>query len=367
MLRRISLRQLTAALALLLSVTLIGDVSEAASAAGGSQVQLPAAPVVPQTGIIDEILVKVNGAPILYSDFEAQWLDRLNVIATQLPQEQIDAQAPMLRMGLMVAMVEELMIEQRADELGFAADANDIDRAVMAMRDQYGLLDDAAWAQALAEGGLSEAGLRESFARNIVTSRMISAEIQRQIVVSNREVTSYYEDNVDEFTEPAQVLFQQLIWVLPAADPAPVRAQAEAALAELRSGVSLSAVGSKYQATQVQDAASASWMSPNDLRPAILDVINALTPLTYSDVVESPGVLYILQLMDRKEEQIQPLEAVGQQIRMMLSDRKGQEKFQEYSNSLFARASVEILAPEFTELTAAWEASQQGAATGPSR
>jgi len=363
-----SLRQFVAAVALLLGTTLaVGGTSAAVAQNAGGQVRLPGA-VAPQGGIIDQILVRVNGAPILYSDFEAQWAEMLTNIATQLPQDQIDAQLAVLRMSVMVAMVEELMIEQRAEELGFAAGANDIDRAVMAMREQYGLLEDGAWQQALTENGLSEAGLRESFARNIVQSRMINAEIQRQVVVSNREVASYYEDNIDEFTEPAQVLYQQLLWLVPAnTDAAPVRAQAEAALAELRSGVSLSAVGDKYEAFHVQDAASASWMSPNDLRPEILDTINTLTPLSYSDVVETPGGLLIMQLMDRKETQVQPPEAVAQQIRVLLQDRKSQEKFQEYSNSLFVEASIDILAPEFDELTTAWAATKQGAAVGPSR
>lgn len=368
MLRYGSTRLIATALALCAAVTFVGPAPSSATPQNqaGSQTRLPGAQF--QTGgIIDQILVKVNGEPILYSDFEAQWQDRLSVIATQLPQQEIDAQAPTLRMMLMVAMVEELMITQRADELGFSADANEVDRAVMALREQNGLLDDAAWQQALSANGLTEASLRETFSRNIVTSRMISSEIQRQIVVSNREVTSYYDNNIDQFTEPAQVLFQQLIWQADPSDPQSVIGKAEAALAELRSGVSLSAVGGKYEAILIQDAASASWMLPDDLRPEILGALDNMTPLTYSDVVVTPTTVHILQLMDRKEEQVQPIEAVGNEIRMMLQNQKGEEKFQEYANTLFARASVEIFAPEFTELTAAWEASQQGGATGPPR
>jgi parvulin-like peptidyl-prolyl isomerase len=327
---------------------------------------LPGAPA-PTSGVIDQILVKVNGEPILHSDFETLWRERLSVIATQLPQEQIEAQMPMLRMSVMVAMVEETMIEQRAEELGFTADANEVDRSIMLLREQNNLLDDAAWQQALAANGLTEAALRETFERNIVTSRMINTEIQRQTVVSNREVTSYYENNIDQFTEPAQVLFQQLIWQNNPNDPAAAMAKAEAALAELRSGVSLSAVGTKYEALVVQDAASASWMLPDDLRPEILEVLDTLTPLSYSDVVVTPTAIHIMQLMDRKEEQTQPLEVVGNEIRAMLQNQKSEEKFQEYANNLFARATVEIYAEEFNDLAAAWEASQQGGAGGPSR
>ena len=43
-------------------------------------------------GIIDRVLVRIDGRAILYSEFEAQWGDQLTAISSQFSQVQIDAQ-----------------------------------------------------------------------------------------------------------------------------------------------------------------------------------------------------------------------------------------------------------------------------------
>jgi len=320
-----------------------------------------------QTGIIDRVLVRVSGQAILYSDFEARWQQQLEVISGQLPQAQIDAQADLLRMRMMRGMVEEVMLEQRAEELGIAADANEIDRAIMSIREDNGLMDDNLWRQALAQNGITEPLMREQAARSIVQQRMIFQEISRQVFVSQREIGAYYEANQSQFSEPEQVLFQQLIFAYAGADRTPIQERADNALTELRAGISLSAVGNKYSADVVQDAAGASWLSPDDLQPEIVAVIQDLSPLTYSDVVEGRFGYHILQLMDRKEGRTLALEEVGGFIRNQLQERKMGEKLDEYTTELIKTTSLEVYAEEFDELPNQWAEENQGEPTGTPR
>jgi len=320
-----------------------------------------------QTGIIDRVLVRVSGQAILYSDFEARWQQQLEVISGQLPQAQIDAQADLLRMRMMRGMVEEVMLEQRAEELGIAADANEIDRAIMSTREDNGLRDDNLWRQALAQNGITEPLMREQAARSIVQQRMIFQEISRQVFVSQREIGAYYEANQSQFSEPEQVLFQQLIFAYAGADRTPIQERADNALTELRAGISLSAVGNKYSADVVQDAAGASWLSPDDLQPEIVAVIQDLSPLTYSDVVEGRFGYHILQLMDRKEGRTLALEEVGGFIRNQLQERKMGEKLDEYTTELIKTTSLEVYAEEFDELPNQWAEENQGEPTGTPR
>ncbi len=321
----------------------------------------------PNRGIIDRVLVRVSGEAILYSEFETRLRDQLSAVSAQIPQAQLDAQMPMFRMGLMKGLVEEVMLEQRAEELGIIADPNQIDRAIMNMREINNLLDDAAWEQALAQSGLTEAMMREQAASSLVTQQMMYQEISTQVFVSGREIASYYEANMDEFTEPEQVLFQQLIFTFSGADKAAARERADNALTELRAGVSLTAAGNKYNATVTQDAAGASWLSPEDLRPEIVTVMNTLTPLDYSDVVETPFGFHIIQLMDRKEGSIQPLEEVAAAIDNLLTNQKMAAKVDEYTSELIKSAGLEIYAEEFAELRSLWDEETPGGATGPSR
>ena len=348
----------------------------AASPAPSQQASSQQTAGVPQTevddtggGIIDRVLLRVSGRAILYSEFEARLQDQLNAIGGQIPQEQIDAQLPQLRQRLMQAMIDEAMLEQRAEELDIRADPNDVDRAIMSIREDNDLLDDNAWMQALAQNGLTEAMMREQAARSIVQQRMMMQEISRQVFVSRREVATYYETNMNQFTEPEQVLYQQIVFAYSGADRSAERELAENALTELRAGVSLTAVGNKYKRPQdvVQDAASASWVAPEDIQPEIRAIIEALTPLSYSDVVEGRFGFHIIQLMDRKEGRTLPLEEVEGGIHDLLTNQKMGARLEEYSSELIKAASLEIYAEEFADIRSLWSEEPEGGATGTPR
>ena len=351
----------------ILSVLLMAALSTLAGVSvGAQQANEPGPQAAAETvdgGIIEEIVVKVNGVAILHSEYEAQWGDRLASIRSQLPEQEILAQWHELRLTILASMIEQLMLEQRAEEIGIIANANEIDRTVTRVREQNGLLSDDMWEQALAQSGLTEAVFRDQIAKNIVAQRLIFSEIQRQVVVQEREVASYYEENVGDFTTPAQVAFQQLIFTF-STDKEADRTKAEAALAELSGGVSLSAVGSKYNAI-TQGADEVSYIELVDLREEIAATINELTPLTYSDIVETPFGYVILQLMDRKEETVMLLEEANAEIRAILEERKMQERMGEYTNELRDRAFLEIFSDEFEDIESIW-AEPEGGTTDPS-
>lgn len=315
-------------------------------------------------GIIDRVLVRIDGRAILYSEYEGQWRDQLTAIASQFSQVQIDVQTPVLRMQMMVGMAQGIMLELHAEDLGIVADVNEVDRAIVNMRESNGLTDEAAWAQALAQSGITEAMLREQAASSIVQQRMMMQEISRKVFVSPREVEGYYEQNLDTFTEPEQVLFQQIIFLYEGADRTSVRERGNNALIELRAGVPLTAAGNKYATPGrdlVQDASEATWIAPEDLQPEILAAVSNLTPLDYSELVEGRFGYHILQLMDRKEGSVLPLEEVGTNIDNFIRDQKMGVELEKYTTELMKNASIEIYAEEFNDLSNAWVEGNEGA------
>ncbi len=349
-----------------LFVVLTAATPGVAFAAQASQGQALGASGVLQGGLIDEIIVRVNGVAILYSEFESQWQDRLAAIASQIPQDQIDAQAHQLRLSMLASLIEGLMLEQAAEQLGIVADPNEIDRAIVRIREDNGLVDDSLWRQALAQNGLTEATMREQIAGSIVQQRLMFQEITRQVFVTGREAERYYDEHRADFTEPEQVAFQQLI-ILSAGDMEAARQSAENARRELLAGVSLSAVASKYGG-QATDASEVTYMSPDDLVPEVAAALGELTPLSYSPLIARAGVGYfIVQLMDRKEERVLSFEEASENIQAVLTDQKMGDKLEEYTRSLRARAFLEVLSDEFSDVESVWTEATQGAPTGTPR
>jgi len=306
-------------------------------------------------GLIDRILVRVNGEAILHSEFDAAFSVQLQAIEGRVSAEELEAQLPQLRVAQLVGMIDEMMVQQRASELGITADANDIDRALANLMESNGITSQEQLEQLLAADGMSLTELRESIRDNLIRSRLLYDQVQRQLFVSEREIVDYYEINKADFTQPAQIMFQQVIFMFQdgfAKEQAlPV---AQAAVAELRGGVSVSAVAGKYEGAQL--VAGGDWVAIEDLQPSIAAAVQGMTPNTYSDPIEGRFGFHVIQLMDLREEVIQPLEEAEMEIRNILTQRKSADRLEDYVSELRAISHLEIFDPSFEDVEAMWNA-----------
>jgi parvulin-like peptidyl-prolyl isomerase len=312
-------------------------------------------------GLIDRILVRVNGEAILYSEFEEAFNLQLAAIEGRVSAEELEAQLPQLRITQLAAMIDELMVQQRAAELGITADANDIDRALANLMEVNGITSQEQLEQLLAADGMTLAELRESIQNNVVRSRLLYDQVQRQLFISEREIVDYYDVNKDDFTQPAQVMFQQIIFMFQEnLSKEEMLSSAQAAVAELRGGISVSAVAGKYEGAQLVPGGD--WVAVEDLQPSIAAAIEGMMPNTYSDPIEGRFGYHVVQLMDRREEVIQPLSEVEMEIRNILMQRKSGQRLEDYLSELKSTSYLEVFDPAFQDVEAEWNVPPANAA-----
>ncbi|MFQ5743050.1 MAG: peptidyl-prolyl cis-trans isomerase [Acidobacteriota bacterium] len=305
-------------------------------------------------GIIDRIVVRVNGEAILQSQLEKEFADSMERLRGQIPPEQLEAQEPNLRLAQLGGMVETLMVQQKAEELGITADANDIDRALSRLMQENNISSQGELEQALATDGISLPMLRDELRKNYLRQSLLYQEVYRQIFVSQSEMQEYYEAHLDQFREPEQVLFQQIIFLLEGKDEETVARTAEAALAELRSGVSMSAVAPKYEGAQLFGGDNVSWVSVEDLQSELADALRGLSPGTYSEPIKGKFGYHLIQLLDRREEKQHALEEVASEIEQTVMAKKQSERLEKYTKELRDQSYIEVLAPEYANLFEDW-------------
>jgi parvulin-like peptidyl-prolyl isomerase len=307
----------------------------------------------PPGGLIDRILVRVNGEAILYSEFDAVFSVQLAAIEGRVSVEELEAQLPQLRIAQLAGMIDELMVQQRAGDLGITADANDIDRALANLMEANGITSEEQLEQLLAADGMSLGELRESIRDNLIRSRLLYDQVQRQLFVSEREIVDYYELNKVDFTQPAQIMFQQIIFMFQEGRAnEEILRTAQAAVAELHGGVSASAVAGKYEGAQLVPGGD--WVPIEDLQPSIAAAVEGMVPNTYSDPIEGRFGYHVIQLMDLRQEVIQSLEEVQMEVRNILTQRKSADRLEDYVNELRAIAHLEVFDPAFADVEAQW-------------
>jgi peptidyl-prolyl cis-trans isomerase SurA len=129
--------------------------------------------------------------------------------------------------------------------------------------------------------------------------------------------------------------------------PAMSAADAKRKLLELKERLDNNAAKFEDLARLVSNDGSASkggdlgWLYPGDTVPEFETAMNALKPNDVSDVVKSPFGLHLIQVLERKSEDVSK-EKERSVARQVLTDRKRQEALEDWSRQIRDRAYVEF-------------------------
>jgi peptidyl-prolyl cis-trans isomerase SurA len=150
-------------------------------------------------------------------------------------------------------------------------------------------------------------------------------------------------------TAPEQAVVQQTRarHILLKPTPALPAAEAKRKLAELKAKIeSKSATFEELARQNSQDGSAAKggdlgWLEPGDLVPEFETAMNALQPGQVSDVIETPFGFHILEVLERKSQDMtQQKERL--QARQVIRERKLGEAFEDWAREVRDRAYVEF-------------------------
>jgi len=306
--------------------------------------------------VVNMILVRVNGEPILLSKVRERVDEQLELLRTGMSAAEVEAQLPALRMTVLQGMIDEFMMGQRADRLGIVIGPNDIDRYVAQVRDGNGFATDADLEAELAAVGMTMDDLRARGEQAMQQQRLVFEEVNRQIFVSESEIVAYYEENADQFLTPEEVRLEQLVFI---GDPAALASQAAAAAAELQGGADFQTVGGNFvDATPMQD--NGTFIAVGDLTEGLAQAVPNLPIGSYSDPIATNFGLSIVKVIDRTQQTAAGMEDVREDIRRRLLGERSQKRMSEYLGELRVGTRIDILDPRLAGLDDAWKTTVDG-------
>ncbi len=182
--------------------------------------------------------------------------------------------------------------------------------------------------------------------RGNLVSAVIQAVVQQteQTEPGDSDVQAFYEENRDYFTRTGRLFVQQiLVRGPPTRGEDEARARAEEAAQRLRGGDSFDAVNERLGDPQVARL-PADLLPATKLReylgPTATRAAMALEPGGVSDPARSATGYHVLQLVDREEGRVPPLEEIEKEVRAELRRRAGDVALREYLDELRDRADV---------------------------
>ena len=190
--------------------------------------------------------------------------------------------------------------------------------------------------------------VKDFFRRNILTSKLLNKTVP-QIEVSEEDISTYYEENIDQFTTPEQVNTSHILICHENSTRCAsnlTKEEAEAKAEEVKD--MLDEEDFAELAKEHSNGPSASkggnlgMVQKGAMVPEFEEAAFGLEAGEVTGPVETQFGQHIIKVHEKTEESVKDLEEVREQIRQALTSQKQREKVQEYLEELKADAEIKI-------------------------
>jgi parvulin-like peptidyl-prolyl isomerase len=267
--------------------------------------------------LVSEIVARVNNEIITRADYLNALNDFKSELARQMQQQgkgdsEIIAEYERLKPTVLDVMIEDLLLEQKAKELGIDVEA-DVNQQMADIAKENGFKDQIAFENALKQQGMdpetARAGLRKRLLQTYVVQREVLQPIYNSLRDADRK--AFYEKYKDKFTTEGEVTISEIFLPLEGYTAADVEQRARRVVEELRAGMDF------YEAVQKNSPANRAsrankgklgTFKPGEIKE---DLAKAISTLKVGEVTEPIRIqegYQIIRVDDRKASAVRPFE-----------------------------------------------------------
>lgn len=209
-------------------------------------------------------------------------------------------------------MVNREVVFQAAKQQGVTVDQAELDQEIAQIRESYGSSSDSEFEQALNK----QAGTTlEALRREITYQLLLQALATKDIVISDEELLTFYNNHPERYARPMQMRLWQIVVAS--------QQEAEQVAAELKQGANFQSLAKERSIDSLTsgNGGDMGWLSLGDSRlpDEAKDVVADLETKKISVPVKVGENYVIYQMADRRKAEQQSFEQVKEAIRKELA------------------------------------------------
>ncbi len=300
--------------------------------------------------VLERILVKVNGGLITQSALEDAQISALRARGAP-PQTDADLARAIQEITpeVLVNAVEELLLVQRARDLGYSFGDEQFQEILDGIKEENNMNDEQLLAALQSDEGMTLPELRDTMERQTLIRTVQQVEILRGVTITDTEGREYYDNHLDEFTDPATVTLREILIEAPADGGAlsgvrddQARMTAEAVRVRILAGEDFGQV-----ASEVSDAPSKTnggLIGPialADLAAAVRRRVDGLEAGAVGEIERTTAGYHMLMFVSATQPEPQPFDDVRQSILNNIFDERRLLLLNDYLDTLREDAIIE--------------------------
>jgi len=292
----------------------------------------------------ERAIATVNGVGILREDYEAaveQTRQRFAAQGQQIPENELET----FRTEILDQLVAEELLYQEAMSQNLDPQTEAVESQFDQMRSQFET--DEEWQQALAENQTSEEELRGQIERNAVIQQLIATAVAEVEPVSEAEIRTFYDDNAELFDQGSQIAARHILIsteeLESEAEIADARERAEAIRDELRAGADFAELArERSEGPSGPQGGELGTFGRGQMVAPFEEAAFALEVGEISDVVQTQFGFHVIEVTEKLESAVVPLEQVSQNIGQYLNQQRQAEALAAYVDELREEAEVVV-------------------------
>jgi parvulin-like peptidyl-prolyl isomerase len=244
-------------------------------------------------------------------------------------------------------LIDSQLIRQQAAELKLSVTSEEIDRAIEEVKKQNNL-DDDTFDEALKQQGFTRAAYRKNLRKQILELKVMNTAVRSRIQITDDEVKAYYQKSARQLAGDRTAHLRQVLISVPeglSPDEAEQKSRVARKVVELaREGKSFGELAKKFSddALTKESGGDLGWVGKGVLVDEIEQAVETMDAGDVRGPIRTARGYMIVQLVERKEGDVRPLEEVKDTLRRQLYEQQLEKATQAWLRELRKKAHVDV-------------------------
>jgi foldase protein PrsA len=233
---------------------------------------------------------------------------------------------------LLDRLIERYLILEYGKEQGIAVSEGEVETEVKEIRKAY---SDKDFQEMLLQGYIDFEEWKEGLRERLLIKKIMEKVSEDMKAVSFQEIKAYYDENLEEFKQPAMVKFRQIV--------TSTKEEAEGILKRLREGEDMTELAmTSTKKPGMEEAGEPTWIAGDSLEASMEKVVFSLEVGEISGVVETPYGFHVIEVLEKRPEGIKTLPDALAEIESKLSCQRKEQLYRKWVRHLRETLPVQI-------------------------
>jgi peptidyl-prolyl cis-trans isomerase SurA len=312
---------------------------------------IPAAGQGKNSRIVEQIIARVNNEIVTSSEYERSKADLKTEVMQDCPActpAQIQDRLVPLEKNLLRDMIDNLLLIQRAKDLGINVDT-DVIKRLDELRQQNGIESMEDLEKAIRGEGLSYEDFKSNIRNGLYRDEVMRREVGAKAVPDKTEIQKYYEEHKQDFVRQESVFVREIFVSTEGKteeEKVALHAKADGLLARVKAGEDFGEIAKRFSDAGTSKKNGELGLFRRGVMDSTLEqAVFKLNRNEITDVIVIATGFEILQVMERYEAGQQPVEKVENEINNILYDQKMKPALRDYLDKLREDSYVDVKSP----------------------